>query len=664
VAFGLTIFDGAAFFCSQASGDVDGSQHEGFFLEDVRHLSRWELVVNGRPLDVITSRPIDCFSARILGSIPGDRSVSITRDRFVADGVHEDLVVENWSPEEQRLRLELRLGADFADVFEVQTEGMVRKGRRWSEVGSRSLTLWSERRGYRRGTAITFSRNVALADGRARFDVTLAPRERWQTCVDITPIVERRRRRSLNRCGSFGRPEPKRQQSVDDWYAAAPILETDHDALTHVYRQSLTDLAALRLRPGARLGSALPAGGIPWFMTLFGRDSIIASFQSLPFQPLLAEATLVALAELQATEHDHFADAEPGKVLHELRRGSLAGTGEIPDAYYGAHDSTPLFLILLDEYERWTGDERLVRRLEPAARAALAWIEGPADLDGDGYLEYQRRSSSPTALPNHCWKDSGDSIVFADGSRADPPIATCEVQGYAYDARMRLARLARAVYGDDELAERLEAHAQELKERFNRDFWHSERRHYVLALDGEKRQVDSMTSNTGHLLWSGIVDERRARSVARRLLGDDLFTGWGLRTLSAADRGYDPLSYHRGTVWPHDTAIAAEGLRRYGFRVEAAKLSWGLIEAAEGFGHRLPEVFAGFPRDGTDVPIQYPDALSPQAWAAGAPLLVLRTLLGLDVVDGKLRASPHPARALGTLKLRGIPVRGRRVDAG
>jgi glycogen debranching enzyme len=294
--------------------------------------------------------------------------------------------------------------------------------------------------------------------------------------------------------------------------------------------------------------------------------------------------------------------------------------------------------------------------MEKNARAALVWLEGPADLDGDGYLEYRKRSDSEVALDNHCWKDSSDSIRFADGRLAEPPIATCEIQGYAYDARLRTARLMREVWGDSETAERLERDAAALKRRFDRDFWVRGRGYFALALDGEKNQVDSLTSNVGQLLWSGIVDQRRAAGVVRRLLRKDMFSGFGIRSMSALDGGYNPLEYHCGTVWPHDTAIVAEGMRRYGFRDEAARLCEGLLGAAEAFGLQLPEVFAGFPRDESGVPVEYPGALKPQSWAAAAPLLAIRTLLGLDVVGGRLRSRPHLPESLGRLELRNVKV--------
>src|ERR671930_515953 len=348
--------------------------------------------------------------------------------------------------------------------------------------------------------------------------------------------------------------------------------------------------------------------------------------------------------------------------MHELRRGILARSGVTPHSpYYGTHDATLLFLIVLDEYERWTDDVALVRRLEGAARAAVSWLEGPADLDGDGFLEYRSRSSK--GLRNLCWKDSVDSILFPDGTSARPPIATCEIQGYAYDARLRTARLAREVWDDPALAERLECDAIALRERFNEVFWLGRRRFYALALDGEKRPVDTLTSNIGHLLWSGIVPPERAETLVRRLLGKDMFSGWGIRTMSAHERPFSPLRYHNGTVWPHDTAIIAEGMRRYGLRDEATYVAHALLEAAHRFEHRLPEVFAGFERDEAEMPVSYPGAMTPQAWSAAAPLLALRTLLGLDVVDGELRASPSLPDDLRGLRVRGIPFRGGTRDA-
>jgi glycogen debranching enzyme len=661
----LIVFDGCTFFASADSGDVDDGDG-GFFFEDVRHLSRWNLAVRGLELETLTSSRVDYYSARIV-LIPNDQEpegLSLRRDRFVTDGVHEDLVVDNASEERRRLRLELSLAADFADVMEAQEGDGPAAGRTWAEVGKRSLTLWYERDGYRRGSAVVFRRAGRLSRTGMRFDLDLAPGESWSTCVDVTPIVQRRRSPPLLRCGAFTTPAPKFELGVDEWLEQTPKLETDSYALRKTYDESLLDLAALRIRPdNARVKRALPGGGLPWFMTVFGRDSLIASYEALPFAADLAAATLEALAELQATEWDNDRDAEPGKILHELRRGTLAQLGLIPHTpYYGSHDSTPLFLIVLDEYERWSGDHGLVRRLEPAARAALDWLEGPADLDGDGWLEYRKRSQAPFTLDNQCWRDSDDGVVWPDGKRVEPPVATCELQGYAYDARVRTARLAREVWGDEQLAARLEREAAELKQRFNREWWLGDR--FAFALDGSKQPVATVVSNYGHLLWSGIVDDAKAKRLARLLVGDELFSGWGVRTLATGQPAFDPLGYHRGCVWPHDTAICAEGLRRYGFRDDATRLAQALLQAASASRHRLPEVFGGFTRDSSDVCTAYPEALKPQAWAAGAPLLALRTLLGLDVVGGRLRSRPHLPDDYERLRLRRVRVQGEVRDVG
>ena len=656
----LIILDGCTFFYTRQNGDADAHDADGFFYQDVRHLSRWHVRVDGKPLEPLTSRRVDYYSARVVGTAKGEDEgppVSVRRDRFVTEGAHEDVVVENLTDEPQQVKLELHYSSDFADVMEAQ-EGGNGKGKSWEELSSRSVTLWHERDGYRRGTRLRFNRKGRVLKQRATFRVSLRPRETWKLCVDIVPIVDGRPRPPMLRCDSFHEHADKMPMSLDEWLHDAPRLITENPAFERTYRQSILDLAALRVRPdNVKIKQAMPGGGLPWFMTVFGRDSIIAAYEAIHVHSELAHATLQALASLQATEWDSWRDAEPGKIPHELRRGILAATGQIPHTpYFGSHDSTPLWLILLDEYERWTGDKSFVSEMEQHARAALQWLEGPADLDGDGYIEYRKRSDSDKALDNHCWKDSSDSIRFADGRKAEPPIAICEHQGYAYDARLRTARLLREVWDDEETAERLERDAEKLKKQFNKDFWSTTRRHYVLALDGEKQQVDSMTSNVGHLLWSGIVEERRAGATVRRLLRDDMFTGWGMRSMSSEDDGFNPLEYHNGTVWPHDTAIVAAGMRRYGYEKEATKLCEALLETAEAFSNQLPEVFAGFQRDDTGVPVEYPEALKPQSWAAAAPLFAIRTLLGLDVVDERLQASP-----VDKLELKNIEFRGSRV---
>ena len=541
----LIVLDGCTFFISAETGDTNSSPQEGFFNEDVRHLSRWELLVDGKPIDVLTSKRVDYYSARIVAGTRNDKPIAIRRDRFVTDGFHEDVELENLSEEPRRVRVEFCFGSDFADVMEAQQDGNDGNGRVDARIGRRSITLGESRNGYRRETKITFRKQGRLRKGSMRFDLELGPREKWKTCIDVVPVLDGKPRQPLLGCDSFNKPVPKMELSLEDWMNDAPTLDTEDDGLVRTYQQSIADLAALRLRPSDSFEWALPAGGVPWFMTIFGRDSIIASYQALPFHPTLAAMTLDALADLQATEFDHFADAESGKILHELRRGVAARTGEIPNRYYGAHDSTQLFLILLHEYWLWTGDDARVHQLEDAARRAISWIEGPGDRDGDGYLEYKTRSSSPTKLDNQGWKDSDGSMVFADGSLAEPPIAPCEVQGYAYDARLRTAELAEEVWLDAELAKRLRKDAEELKERFNRDFWSSRRRHYVLALDKDKRQVDALASNIGHLLWSGIVDDERAEATVKKLAGVSFSRGGAC---AASPRRTRPTTRSRTTT--------------------------------------------------------------------------------------------------------------------
>ena len=453
------------------------------------------------------------------------------------------------------------------------------------------------------------------------------------------------------------------ERSLQRWLDGAPQLKCEWEPLEAIYRRSLVDLAALRFAPEVAGGKSLPAAGLPWFMTMFGRDSIFTSLQALPFAPELAAGTLLALGEWQGSGLDDFRDEDPGRILHEMRYGEMTAFEERPHSpYYGCADATPLYVVLLDEYERWTGDTKLARDLEYEARAALNWIDEYADLMGNGYISNQRRNEQ-TGLENQCWKDSWDSISYSDGRLPGFPRATCELQGYAYDAKVRGARLARLVWHDDAFADALEKQAADLKRRFNRDFWVEEDEYFALALDPEGRQVDALGSNNGHLLWSGIVDRSKAKAVVRHLLGERLFSGWGVRTLAEGEARYNPIGYHVGTVWPYDNSFIAWGLRRYGFKDEAAQIAAGILGAAEFFHGRLPEAFGGYLRELTKYPVQYPTACSPQAWSTGAPLLLLRTMLGLEPIGDHLVVDPALPVGIGHLQLLDIPGRWGRIDA-
>jgi glycogen debranching enzyme len=440
-----------------------------------------------------------------------------------------------------------------------------------------------------------------------------------------------------------------------------PQLRASWPELGQAYARSVSDLAALRMRGSDGVG-LLPAAGMPWFMTVFGRDTVITCLQTLIFGPELAHTALRALTELQAEHDDPRIDAEPGKIIHELRRGRAAEVW-FP-RYYGTADATPLFLVLLSETWRWTGDDALVRELEPAMRMALRWIDEFGDLDGDGFVEFLRRSDH--GLEVQSWKDSPDSQRFADGRIAQGPIASCEVQGYVYDAKRRCAELARVVLGDTALAERLERDADQLRANFDRAFWVQRAGgFYALALDGRKQPVDSRCSNMGHLLWSGIVPDARVADVARTLLAPPLWSGWGVRTMSAEDEAYRPLAYHNGTVWPHDNSLCAHGLSLRGAPDASLRIVRSMLEAARFFDGGLPEVFAGLARRDTPFPVAYPTASRPQAWAAGAPVLLLRVLLGLepDPLERTLavRSGRLPEWA-GSLSLTGVPAFGQRFD--
>lgn len=665
----ISILDGSTFVVSDRRGDIDADpdQPHGLFFRDTRFLSRWRLTVDGKAPDVLSTDDSDYHAAQFFlaprtGTIYKNPHLSLFRRRLVGEGIHEDLTVLNHDAKPAELELRLEAAADFADLFEVK-DALRKKGELYRELRGAELVLGYRRDGFVRETLISATAPQAeLDEDGLRFKVRIEPYSQWETCIHVVPRVDRG---CVVKYGhSAAAAKPNMEKSLDDWLADAPKLGCDWDPLQHIYRQSLIDLAALRFYPDPDSGDSLPAAGLPWFMALFGRDSLVASYQALPFVPELAETTLRTLAARQGTKVDDFRDEEPGKILHELRFGELTLFGERPHSpYFGSADATPLFLVLLDEAERWTGNAELVRELEGPARAALRWIDEYGDRDGDGYVEYEWRNRE-TGLENQCWKDSWNSILFADGSPSTLPRATCEIQGYVYEAKRRCARLAREVWGDAPLAERLEHEAAKLKRRFNEDFWLPERQHFALALDGDKRPVDSLTSNIGHLLWSGIAEEEKAAACAAHLLGKRLFSGWGVRTMAEGEGGYNPISYHNGTVWPHDNSLIALGLARYGYREEAGRIARALLEAAVCFRYRLPEVFAGYSRELTRFPVEFPTASSPQAWATGAPLLFLRALLGLEPHGAQLGVDPALPEEIGRLELCGIPGRWGRADAG
>jgi glycogen debranching enzyme len=685
----VSILDGNEFVVSSRQGDLDAtpSQTHGLFLDDTRFLSRWVLTINDRhpillSIDDTSYYQIQYFLALATGTTYIDSQLSVIRQRSVGRGFHEALLLLNHGKDAVDLEVRIQAAADFADLFEVKLE-LSKKGELYSRVtpGER-LTFGYRREQYCRETQVASSEPAEFSEDGLIYRLKLEPNSVWRTQLSVTALtnpdhVEQKPMlkngggvRPADRSEDFSRwmkknveasQRPDLAEDLSRWMNDAPKVVTSWRPLEEIYRRSLIDLAALRFRKPILMAS-MPAAGLPWFMTVFGRDSLLTSFQTLPFVPELAATTLRTLGLLQSRSDDPFRDAEPGKIPHEVRFGEMTAFEDTPHSpYYGTADATPLFLVLLEEYERWTGDRAMVLSLENEARAAIRWIDSCGDRDGDGYIEYERRN--PNGLENQCWKDSGDSIAFADGTLAPTPRATCELQGYAYDAKRRTARLARDVWKDSVWAAELDRQAADLKRRFNQDFWLPDRKFFALALDGKKRKVDSLTSNIGHLLWSGIADEDKAEHCVKHLMSDALFSGWGVRTMGREEGPYNPIGYHVGTVWPHDNALVAWGLRRYGYHAEAARLAYAMLEAAELFHHRLPEAFAGYAREATKYPVEYPTACSPQAWAAGTPLLLIRALLGLEAKDKQLIIDPALPDTIERLELLDVPGAWGRRDA-
>jgi glycogen debranching enzyme len=673
----LTILEGSTFCICDDRGDV-GTKTSGFFARDTRFLSVLRLTINGESPLLLSSAKVEYFSAAfylrnpLAGGLPPD-TLSIARRRFVGEGMQERLVLRNEGMEPIRFELGLEFEADFADILSVKAYDFALGDPEHAsplpdpvvpryDEDDNQFVLEDPAEGAR--TQVILSQRGDVNGRGVSYSLELAPRNTWELQLDVFPsldgqpiarhVVERR----------FGDELLHVRDSLAAWQLRVPQIRASWDDLSRSFTQSVSDLASLRMRDVEHPGAGrLPAAGMPWFMTVFGRDTIITCLQTLLFGPELAVAALEVLAELQAKEDDPSIDAEPGKIVHEVRQGKAAKQWFA--AYYGTVDATPLYLVLLSEVWRWTGDAAFARRLKDPALRALEWIDRHGDRDGDGFVEYEKRS--PHGLENQSWKDSGDSQRFSDGTLAETPIAPCEVQGYVFDAKRRAAELAREVWRDRELADRLDAEARDLRRRFDEAYWVDRRGgFYALALDGEKRAVDSMCSNMGHLLWSGIVPPGRVDAVVDALMGEGLWSGWGVRTMSEDDAAYNPLSYHNGTVWPHENSLIAWGLARYGRWPEAQRIVQRMLAAARHFSYQLPEVFAGLRRAETGFPIAYPTAARPQAWAAGAPVLLLQLLLGLQPDPRRHSLESNAPSELpswaGSLRLTGVRAFDRHWD--
>jgi glycogen debranching enzyme len=636
----VTVVEGSSFCISTAGGDLVGSGPQGLFFRDTRILSRWQLTVDGdepQPLTALTPEP---YRAVFLGRLPQragptDTNLLVERERLVGNGIREDLRLTNPGAEATACTVRMEVEADFADLFEVKDGRIHARGERASDTVDGRLVLRHSWRGSRRGAVVEApgSTSVAAVSGThsagvVEYDVVVPARGTWSASLVVHPVIDDEH---IEMSFPLDRPlqESLPARRLQQWKLTTPIATTGHEGLQEILRRSQRDLGSLRIFDTDDASTAVIAAGAPWFMALFGRDSLLTALMAMPLDRRLALGTLRTLARHQGRVVDPVTEEEPGRILHEVRLGvesalSLGG-GSV---YYGTVDATPLFVVVLGELARWGAEPRDVLELLPHADRALDWILRYGDRDGDGFVEYQR--ATDRGLRNQGWKDSWDGVTFADGHLAEPPIALCEVQGYAYQAFRTRADLARD-FGDEDAARQWSQRADALRAAFNEQFWLPDKGHFALALDRDKKPVDSCASNMGHCLWSGIADTDKAAAVVEHLMSPAMFSGWGVRTLSSAMGAYDPVSYHNGSVWPHDNALIVAGLVRYGFVEEAQRLAESLLDAAEQFpGGRLPELFCGLARDEFAQPVPYPTSCSPQAWAAATPIQLIRSLLRLE----------------------------------
>ncbi|MHA6694474.1 amylo-alpha-1,6-glucosidase [Homoserinimonas sp. A520] len=659
-----TIVEGSSFSVSSTTGDILPGGHHGAYFQDTRFISGWLMTVNGNPIESLTAVIPEPYRAKFIGRVVrnshrADTPLVVERSRLVGAGMREDLVIRNFSATAIDCRIDLQVEADFADLFEVKGGKVVHHWDSVTVATSTGLQIESQWRGHQRGLEILAA--DAIIDGQTlHYDLIVPARSSWSTTIIVTPKIDGQAMGS-----GFHSHLPVGQSAAAQrfraWGEAVPVPMASDPALTRTLERSQFDLGALRISDPDRPDRDVVAAGAPWFMALFGRDSLLTSYMALPVDPSLALGTLQTLADYQGTDVNELTEEQPGRILHEVRLGVTVGLslgGE--SVYYGSVDATPLFVVALAELRRWGQRDTDVAALLPAADSALDWIRDYGDSDGDGFVEYERLNEQ--GLLNQGWKDSWDGINFADGTLAVPPIALCEVQGYVYSAYLSRAYLARDA-GDEDAAQQWESRAATLKEQFNDRFWMPEQGCFAIALDRDKQPVDACASNIGHCLWSGIIDEDKAPMVVDRLLSPEMFSGWGIRTLASTMGAYNPVSYHNGSVWPHDNAMIVTGLARYGFIDEANTVASGILDAAEHFDGRLPELFCGFDRADYPEPVPYPTSCSPQAWASATPIQLMRSLCRFDpsMPEGELWLAPVFPEGF-SISVRNLPLSGARLS--
>ncbi len=673
----IAIHQGHTVLVTGLDGQISRPSENGLYFLDTRMISNWAIYANGEPWELLNGGPINYYSARIFltnkliltedGPVP-PRALGLTISRTISGGLHEDLEITNNSMKAVRFQLEIAFRSDFADIFEVKSGRIVRRGQittEWSGRRQRLRTSYSNQDFHRTLTTLVASapRNAVLANGRLNLEVAIPPNKAWQACLLYELDDGEQRFRAPRDCVETSE-RSRHSEAMSKWLKAVAKIETSNEEFYRLFRQALEDMAALRL-PFRETNHKvfIPAAGLPWFVAPFGRDSLLVSLQNILIYPKFARGALEILGDLQAKEDDPYRDAEPGKIPHEARYGELAHFKLIPHTpYYGTADATPLYLITLHAAWRATGEQELLERQLPVAEGCLAWIDQYGDRDGDGFQEYQTRSSA--GYENMAWKDSSDSVVYPDGSLVKGPKALCELQGYVYNAWVRMADVFDFL-GKPERATELRAKAAALFARFNEAFWDEELGFYAYALDGDKNKVLTVASNPGHCLWSGIVPRERAKRVVDRLMAPDMWTGWGIRTLSAHNPAFNPYNYQTGSVWPHDNAIIAMGCKLYGFHAEAARIAHDVNVAASHFLlNQLPELYTASGRSQSNFPVQYLGANVPQAWAAGSVFMLTQALLGFlpDAPRNKLYVDPFLPAWLPDLTVRDLRIGRHRLD--
>jgi glycogen debranching enzyme len=673
----VAIHHGQTILVSEPDAQINWPSEKGLYFFDTRLISSWIIFANGEPWNLLNGGAITHYAARTYltnrnilttdGVIP-ERTLGLVISRLINKGMHEDLDITNNGMKRVRFQLEIAVRCDFADIFEVKSNNFVRRGQiatEWSQSEQRLRTSYHNGDFIRAVTIVPANRgsDATYANGRLSFAIDLDPGGTWHCCVLYTLEDGKHLFHPPKQC-TDQHQQTQHAENISDWLRSVLKIRTSNEEFYRLYHQALEDMAALRFpMVGTDHKVFLPAAGLPWFVAPFGRDSLIVSLQNTLIYPNFARGSLDILGSLQAQVEDDYRDAEPGKILHEVRYGELAHFKQIPHTpYYGTADATPLYLITLHAAWRATGDQALLERHLETAEGCLSWIDRYGDRDGDGFQEYQTRS--PVGYENMGWKDSGDSVVYPDGSLVKGPKALCELQGYVYDAWLRMAEIFEVLKKPDR-AQELRAKAAKLFERFNEAFWDEELSFYAFALDGNKKKVRTIASNAGHCLWSGIVPPERAAKVVTRLMAPDMLSGWGIRTLSAQNAAFNPYNYQTGSVWPHDNAIIALGFKRYGFDAELGRIARDISDAASHFlSNQLPELYTTVQRDERSFPVQYLGANVPQAWAAGSVFALIQAILGYqpDAPRGKLYLDPVLPQWLPDLTLLDLHVGRQRFD--